>query len=298
MIGLNLTIVASQAFQAFSQLRWTAAIYVLISSSRLSAAILLVAFHHHPSALQWGYAYFASTVLIATTAVCMVCTKLGLPQVPRRPSHAEFIEGLYFSIGMSAQTIYNDIDKTMLARLGSLGATGIYGAAYRLIDVSFSPVAALLSATYPNFFRTGLGGVRSSFSYAKPLLTRAITYAVVVCVGILLCAGIVPSILGAEYARTTEALRWLSFLPVLKAAHYFLSDTLTGAGYQSVRSAIQACVAIFNISINLWLIPAYSWRGAAWSSIASDALLACGVGTAVWILGRSPVNPAAVVYNQ
>jgi O-antigen/teichoic acid export membrane protein len=66
--------------------------------------------------------------------------------------------------------------------------------------------------------------------------------------------------------------------------HYFLSDTLTGAGHQGLRSAIQTGVAAFNVLINFWLIPAYSWRGAAWSSIASDSLLACAVGTALYLL--------------
>jgi hypothetical protein len=47
-------------------------------------------------------------------------------------------------------------------------------------------------------------------------------------------------------------------------------------------------VAAFNVLINLWIIPAYSWRGAAWSSIASDTLLVCGVGAAVFILSRRP----------
>jgi O-antigen/teichoic acid export membrane protein len=75
-------------------------------------------------------------------------------------------------------------------------------------------------------------------------------------------------------------------LPVLKSIHYFLSDTLTGAGHQGLRSAIQTGVAIFNVLINFWLIPTYSWRGAAWSSIASDALLALTVGTVVFILSR------------
>jgi O-antigen/teichoic acid export membrane protein len=74
---------------------------------------------------------------------------------------------------------------------------------------------------------------------------------------------------------------------LLKATHYFLSDTLTGAGHQGLRSAIQAGVALFNVLINLWLIPRYSWVGAAWSSIASDALLAFSVGMAVYILSKT-----------
>ena len=55
--------------------------------------------------------------------------------------------------------------------------------------------------------------------------------------------------------------------------HYFAADTLTGAGFQGLRSAVQVMVAVFNVLINLWLIPLYSWKGAAWSSLASDGLL-------------------------
>jgi O-antigen/teichoic acid export membrane protein len=73
---------------------------------------------------------------------------------------------------------------------------------------------------------------------------------------------------------------------MLKVVHFFLSDALVGAGYQGLRTFIQVGVAIFNVLINLWIIPIYSWRGAAWSSIASDALLACGIGAAALVLSR------------
>ncbi|MGB8593700.1 MAG: flippase [Candidatus Acidiferrales bacterium] len=286
ILGLNLIGISGQAFQAFEQLGWTATVNVLISGSRLVGGIVLVLVQRHPSALQWGYVYCGSTLVVAIMAYRLVSTKLGPPELSFVRSLAEIREGFYFSVSLSAQTIYNDIDKTMLARMSTLSATGIYGAAYRLIDVSFAPVSALLAAAYPNFFRRGIGGVSSTLAYAKQLLRHALGYSVVICAGILLCAGVVPYILGPEYACTVEALRWLAPLPILKALHYFLSDTLTGAGYQGLRSAIQTGVAVFNVLINLWLIPAYSWRGAAGSSIASDGLLACAVGTAVFLLAN------------
>jgi O-antigen/teichoic acid export membrane protein len=73
---------------------------------------------------------------------------------------------------------------------------------------------------------------------------------------------------------------------MLKAVHYFLPGALTGAGYQALRTAINAGVAVFNALINMRITPAYSWRGAVWSSIASDVLLVCGVGTSVFALSR------------
>ena len=105
---------------------------------------------------------------------------------------------------------------------------------------------------------------------------------------ILAGAGLVPYVLGGEYRLTVEALRWLAIIPVLRVVHFFLSDALAGAGHQGLKALIQIGVAVFNVLINLWIIPAYSWRGAAWSSIASDALLSCGIGSAVLLLARRP----------
>jgi O-antigen/teichoic acid export membrane protein len=286
LFGLSIIQLCGQAFQTFERLNWTATITVMGSASRLTGALILVALHHHPSALQWGYLYFCSTWVVATAALVLVSMKVGAPRFRLWKSVAEMREGFYFSAGLSAQTIYNDIDKTMLARLGTLEAAGIYGAAYRLIDVTFVPIQSLLAAAYPNFFRTGVAGISATLGYARRLVWGALAYSIAACVAILLCAGIVPIILGPEYNATAEALRWLSLLPVLKVLHYFLSDSLTGAGYQGVRTCIQAGVALFNVLINLWIIPAYSWRGAAWSSIASDALLMCSIGAAAYVLAR------------
>lgn len=290
LLGLNIISMCGLSFQAFDRLNWTATINVLVSASRLTAALILVGIQRHPSPLQWGYVYFCSTAAVTITAALLVSAKLGAPRFRWQRAPGEAREGLYFSVGLSAQTIYNDLDKTMLARLGTLEATGIYGAAYRLIDVSFVPVSSLLAASYSNFFRAGAEGISASLSYAKPLLLRALGYSFFACIALLTCAGILPHILGGEYARTVEALRWLSVLPIFKVLHYFFSNALTGAGYQALRTRIQASVAIFNVLINLWLIPAYSWRGAAWSSIASDGLLACGIGLAAFVLSRRSQN--------
>jgi len=286
LFGLNIITISGQSFQSFERLNLTAIINILMSAGRLLGAIILIAIHPHPSPLQWGYIYFTCTAAVAVIASIMVSTSLGRPLFRDPFSRKEMREGFYFSAGQTAQTIYNDVDKTMLARLGTLEATGIYGAAYRLIDVSFVPISSLLWAAYPNFFRAGNAGISAALNYAKPLLLRALAYAFGICAILLISANLVPHILGSDYAPTAEALRWLAVLPVFKSLHYFLSDTLTGSGYQAVRTSIQATVAVFNVLINLWLIPAYSWRGAAWSSIASDGLLLCGVGLAVFILSR------------
>jgi O-antigen/teichoic acid export membrane protein len=284
IFGLNLITQASQVFQAFERLEWTAAINVLMSGGRLAGAFLLVASHAHPTALEWGYVYLGCTAAVTALALILVRVKIGGPRFDWGTFPSEMREGFFFAASQTSQTIYNDIDKTMLARLSTLEATGVYGAAYRLIDVSFVPISAMLWSAYPSFFRAGSRGIAASLQYAKPLLIRAVGYSGIVCAALLAGSGLIPRILGSDYAATAQALRWLAVLPLLKALHYFLSDTLTCAGYPAARTGIQAAVALFNVLINLWIIPAYSWRGAAWSSIASDATLTCGVGLAVLII--------------
>lgn len=295
LFGLSITGICGQAFIAFERLKWTALINVTLSTVRLAAAAILAALHHTPSVLQWGQFYLGSTSLVALVAVVLVAVKLGAPAFSLWRTAAEAREGFYFSVNQSAQTVYNDIDKAMLVRLGTLEATGIYGAAYRLIEVSFAPVASLLVAAYPNMFRTGTGGISATARYAGPLIARALGYAGFIGIVLVAGAGVVPYILGDQYRLTVEALRWLAVLPALRVVHTFLSDALAGAGHQGLRTVIHVGVAIFNVLINLVVIPAYSWRGAAWSSIASDALLACAISGAVLVLSRRAQSTLAEV---
>ncbi len=287
ILVVSLITMAAEAYQAVDRLKGTAAINIAASAARLAGATTLIAIHHHPSALSWAYVYLSSAILVAAPAILLVTVSIGGAEVRWRHWVPEIRQGAHFSIGQCAQTLYNDIDKTMLARLSSLEATGVYGAAYRCVDVSFVPIASLLQACYCEFFRAGAGGVTQCIKYAKPLWAWALGYAVSVTVLLLLFAGLLPDVLGAGYGEAAEAVRWLAVLPTLKVASYFFSNMLTGANRQGARAFLQVGVGLFNVLINLWLIPAYSWRGAAWSSIASDGLLAIGAGTAVFIIARN-----------
>ena len=265
---------AAFAFQSFEMLSKNAHLNVLISLTRLVGIAGLALVVSHPTVGAWSVVYLGGSVLATLIAVTWVTISLGFPRLALGRIREEGYEGFAFSTGLSAQTVYNDIDKTMLARLGTLDATGIYSAAYRLIDIAFLPVRALLNAALPGFFRNGVDGIRGTMKYGRRLLLRVLPYSLFAFAALMLAAPVVPLILGPQYREVTAALRWLSLLPLLKTLHYFAADSLTGAGYQGTRTAVQVGIAIFNVLFNLWIIPAYGWRGAAWSSLASDGLLA------------------------
>lgn len=284
--------ISAQVFQAFQRLEKTAMIQVLPNILRLACIAALTHFVEAPTIVQWGYLYFLSTLLCSMTAMWMVTREFGPPDFRLADLKTEVKDGFYFSVSLSASCIYNDIDKTMLSRISTLESAGIYGAAYRIVDVSFAPVRSLLFASYAKFFQHGSSGIRGTFAFARTLLPAAAGYALLIGILLLAVAPLLPYVLGAEYANAAVALGWLSPLPFLRSIHYMVADSLTGAGFQGVRSGVQVIVAFFNVAINFWLIPAYSWLGAAWASIASDSLLAILMISALIYLTRKERSSA------
>ena len=271
LLGTEINGICLQVFLALEQGARYSQMMALSTGIRLVAAILLMFTKH--TAGRWAYLYAASSViatlvgLIAVTWYCMAprfSFKLFVPSVR---------EGVHFATALASQSVYNDIDKTMLARLGTVESAAIYAVAYRFIEPAIVPIRCLGAASYPELFRQGEHGVTSGFSFARRILRSSMFYGIATAVGLFLSAGLVPLILGSAYHASAEALRWLCLLPAFKCVHIFLSDTLTGANYQWQTSSAQIIVAIFNILINLWIIRAFSWRGAAWSSLMTDGLL-------------------------
>jgi O-antigen/teichoic acid export membrane protein len=279
--------ICAQVFQAFQHLQWTSAIQLLLSVLRLLSIAALYLTLRSPTPLQWSLGYLAATVAAAAIAILLVHVRCGRPRLTVDRTRMELREGAYFSISLSAQSIYNDIDKTMLSRLATLAASGVYGAAYRIIDVSFAPISALLSASYARFFQHGIDGLPGTLRLARKLLPLAAAYGAVAGLALVLVAPLVPLVLGERYALITPMIIWLAPIPLLRACHYFLADALTGAGHQRVRSAVQILVAGVNVLLNLWIIPIYSWKGAAWTSLSCDSLLALALLWAIVRIARA-----------
>lgn len=247
---------------------------ILLSINGLIAAVCLLLFIQTPNALIWGLLYLASRAATAIISIGLVSRLLGRPKPNLNLMKSEIWDGFYFSVDLSSQTIYNDIDKAMLASMSTLTATGIYGTAYRIIEVGLIPLIAVMGASYAQFFRKGASGIRGSLKFARRIVPFAGGYGALASVGLWVCAPLVPYILGEDYAQAVNALRWLSPLIFLKSIQFFAANTLTGAGLQGWRSALQAGAALLNTLLNFVLIPTYSWQGAAFASLVADGLLA------------------------
>jgi O-antigen/teichoic acid export membrane protein len=273
LVFLKLTDLAAFGFTALDQMKQTSIQSVVASLLRLAGIVALLLTVHRVTLDRWVAVYLFTTLLGTVYAVVKGSQLWGRPATDLPALREDIVEGVFFSIAGSASSVYNDIDKIMLSRLADLASTGVYAAAYRVIDVSLTPVRSLAAAAYPQFFRKGMEGITATWPYARALIAKASIYGVLIAGALWLGAPVLPHILGPGYGDVVPALRWLALLPFLRCLHSFMADALSGAGLQPTRTGIQVTVAVVNIGLNLLILPRYSWRGAAWTSLACDGLL-------------------------
>lgn len=276
---------AGQAFQAMGRFSGAAAAWTLVSAFRAVAAVgLVTAFHH--DVLRWAVLYTSATAIAGVLAVGIVSVLVGAPALKRRWGPAEPKRGVYFSLSRAATSIYVDIDKTMLAQIGSAHAAGIYTAAYRAVNVASVPTISLFQAAYGRFFKRGVDGIASTREFARTLLPYTVIVNVLAALVMFFGAPLAPVILGSGYAGVTGALRWLAPVPLFQAFSYVWGDVLTGAEEQGLRTLLQIGAAALNVLLNALLDPVYGWRGAAWSTLVTFAGLSLALRIGVAAAGR------------
>src|SRR3989441_10594208 len=168
------------------------------------------------------------------------------------------------------QAVQKDIDKMLIVRFSGVHAAGIYPAASRIVDIAFTPVLALMSASYPGFFRHGAAGLRAAMAFGRPLLLAGGLYGLISALALVTGAPVLPLVLGESFGASVHAVQWLALIPLFRAFHYVAGDVLTGAGFQRRRTCLQVLAGGAAVLMATWAIPLYSWRGAAGAALASD----------------------------
>jgi O-antigen/teichoic acid export membrane protein len=274
----QLTLCCGQVFQTYERMSITATLNLLINFLRMVLAVVLLVTMHHATAWQWGYVSVSVSSVVALSAVTMVLVRVGLPRLDLRLMRTRLGEGFVFAVSGSTTSAYNDLDKAMLGHYGMSSANGIYTMAYRVVDIVYIPIRSIHAAAFPRFFRYGAEGVDATERYARTILNKTVLFGLAGAAGMFLLAPVAPYVLGHSFVQSVDAMRWLCLIPLFRCFHLSAGDAMAGAGYQRYRLGGQAVAAAFNFGANLYLIPHFSWRGAAFASMLTDG----GLGLLSW----------------
>ena len=298
LLGGKIHDLAGKAFLACDQVKLTAQNKVLYLTGKLIAAIALLVFFEDGNILIWGGLYCLGSLLPATVSLLAVNKLFGRPVFNLKKYPPEFSEGFFFAIAQSAETVNGQIDRTMLVSLGSAEAAGIYAAGYRFIDVGFMFIIAVMSATYTRFLRYGASGIQAGLNFALKLVPVAVGYGIITTIAWISLSPFIVYILGSEYAESSNVLIWLAPIHLITALQYIAADTLTGSGFHKFRSMLQVTAACINLGANLYLIPRFSWQGAACATLISEIFKLVTLWLLVFLYNKQATIQSQVAGNE
>jgi len=283
---------AITAYQGHERIGRSSRLVLVPVIPRLVGALLLIPITEVlPAELHltvWAMLYMIAALLACLYGCWLVRKDLG---AATRPGFSELWRGLWtglpFAFGGVALRLYADIDKTMLAYFTTLPIVGAYSAGYRLMDMATLPVNALLAAAMPRFFRTGQKKLRHVLADGYRILPLPLVYVFLAGIALYLGAGLLPYILGYHYVTSIPTLRWLAWIPLISLPRLFLQNLLIGGNRQQEVVTILIVGAIFNIGLNIVIIPLWGWLGAVAATYIAEIIMALMMFLMAWIAMRS-----------
>ena len=236
---------------------------------------------------SWAWYFAAGNLAAAVAAHGLLARSLGRWPRLSAPSRREFSTGFPYGLGNTTEGMLAASDKPLLKQNGFADATGVYSAGYRIITLGFVPMMALLRAQDRRFFRQGAVGSAASHRAGLMMSRHALVATVPVTVALWVLAPHIDLLLSEQWAEVTDVIRLLALLPVIKGFQFSYGNSLTAAGNQSARMWLTGAAAAGNFLGNLWLIPRWSWRAAAATTLAAELALTVGFIAASLVYART-----------
>ena len=270
-----------------SDLRTYALVVTGTAAARLGAAVLFFAAGGDSVT---GWAMLQTVAAAATMAVVLGVAqrRFGVHLRRGRVTRRDVSEGMPYAASLAAFSAQDGIDKPLMVRYGWNDDAGLYTAAYRVPALTFIPVQALIVATINRSFSEGREGIAASMRLARRLLVPSLAYASAVAVAMVAFAPLFRPVLGDDFDGAITIVRWLAFIPVVRALQYFPANALSGAGFQRQRLGALVVTLVVNLVLCIALIPAHSWRGAVAATAASE----CTYAVLLWTIAAVQLRRA------
>lgn len=189
------------------------------------------------------------------------CKKITLLSIP-------------FALASFFYSIYYSIDVVMLTNLVGSYPTGIYNAAYKLISVLtlfYSIYVAVIFPAMNKFYKNNEGLLTIS-------LEKSIKYLSLIMIPIAVATmfysmDIIQLIYGHKFDAASSVLSILIWTVCLLFINGACTMLLQAVHKEVIVTKIYAIAAVFNIILNFFMIPHYSFNGAAFTTVMSDLLI-------------------------
>lgn len=286
LVALPLALVPDWAFRAIGRMDLAGMLGALQPALLLVGALALI---HSPDDILWApvLRLVAGAITAVVGIALLARARHGEPSGSRaepagswrdtlfsREARGALASGGVLLLANLAVLAYNSGDSLLLKAFMGDRAVGLYGSAYRVIQVPLAAFNAVTFAAFPLLARLAKGEA----ALARVLAGRLVGYALVG--GVLVAAAlawgaepIVRALFGQEYAESAAVLRVLAFVVPLDFVVSTLGTAHVAAGRERPLAWCAGTAAVLNVAANLVLIPRLGLLGAAWATIGTYVLL-------------------------
>lgn len=179
--------------------------------------------------------------------------------------------GLPLCLATTFGIIYNYIDTVMLKSMIGNAAAGVYGTGHQALDVSLMLPSLFGTALFPAMARYGM----DTADDVRRLGERALRFMLIVVIPVTLFMSFTAEpIIGwfskkAEFSDSVSVMIVIIWGLPLQAANIIFNRLLITAEREKVFIVIGLVSMLSNIALNVYLIPRYSYYGAASATLIS-----------------------------
>ena len=196
---------------------------------------------------------------------------------------------LPFAVTGLLYTVYYSIDIVMLTNMVGSYATGIYNSTYKLISVLtlfYSVYTAVIFPVMSKFFKND--GTMLLVSFEKSIKYLMLIMIPLAIATVFYSKDVIFLIYGHKYDAASSVLSILIWTLCFLFISGACNSLLNASHKEMTVTKIYAAAAIFNIVLNFFMIPYFSYNGAAITTVLSDILIVIIQFYVIYKLGHRP----------
>ena len=274
LIFMSMVVFLNGVFQAFEKVKYQA-IGSILNSGLLLIGILIT-LGLDLGVISIALAYAIAYLFFFFYMFIKYIRQFGLPRFELDRSFIKevLIRSIPFGLTNVFYTIYFSIDIVMLSILVGDYVTGLYKSAYNIITVFTTFFVVYQGVIFPlmsKFFEESQNLIKVSYELSIKYLLMII---VPISVWVFFYARpILDLIYNTQYSLATSSVKILIFTVLFLFVNGAASTLLNAINKEKIVTKVYIVAAIFNVCLNLVLIPIYSYDGAAIATVLSEILI-------------------------
>ena len=264
----------SSIFQAFEEMQWDSLLKIIRAVILTGLVFFSLAKGYSLLTIVWMYA--ATEIIVLSLCILILFTKFikSMVKVQKDILINLAFESLPFALTVLFYSIYFYIDSVMLSYMRGVYEVGIYSAAYSLtLALIFIPTI-YINSIFPSLSKFYVNSMESlKFAYKKSLLYISVVALPMTIILFFLSEEIIYFLYGGEFSNSALVFKIIAITIFFRFVTFVNAITILSVDKQKQRLYSQAITAILNIILNLILIPAYGYIGAAVATVITEFFL-------------------------